>query len=91
MSDLLAQFADLHRDDPQRVLIHLPGIGTALTVDDLWHAHLHYADLLARSGFGADQLVVSAAGNAPASIAFFLACRAINIVMMPVDPGMTSP
>jgi long-chain acyl-CoA synthetase len=91
MSDLLAQFADLHRDDPQRVLIHLPGTGAALTVDDLWHAHLRYADLLARSGFGADQLVVSAAGNAPASIAFFLACRAINIAMMPIDAGMTPP
>jgi acyl-CoA synthetase (AMP-forming)/AMP-acid ligase II len=89
LSEVLARFADLRRGDPQRVLIHLPGNGVALTADDIWHAHLRHVDLLARSGLGAGQLVVSAAGNAPAGVAFFLACRALDVSMMAVDAGTT--
>ena len=51
MSDLLARFADLHRDDPPRPMIHLPGLAAALAADDVWDAHLRYADLLARSAW----------------------------------------
>jgi acyl-CoA synthetase (AMP-forming)/AMP-acid ligase II len=91
MSDLLARFADLRRDDPQRVMIHLPGLGVALTAGDLWDAHLRYADCMARSGLGAGQLVVSAAGNAPAGVAFLLACRALDVAIMPLDAGTTPP
>lgn len=89
MSDLLARFADLRRDNPTRPRIHLPGLGVALTADDVWDAHLRYADCMARSGLGAGQLVVSAAGNASAAIAFLLACRALDVAMMPVDAGTT--
>lgn len=53
--------------------------------------HVRYADLMTRSRVSAGQLVVSACGNAPAGFAFLLACRALDVAMMPVDAGTTPP
>jgi acyl-CoA synthetase (AMP-forming)/AMP-acid ligase II len=90
VSEILARFADICRDDPNRVLIHVPGRDTSLSASTLWDAHLRYAERLTRlMRLETGQLIVSAAGNHPASIAFFLACRAIGIAIMPVDPGTT--
>jgi acyl-CoA synthetase (AMP-forming)/AMP-acid ligase II len=90
VSDILAQFADVCRDDPKRLLIHLPASDNALSASDIWSAHLRYADRLTRiAGVHAGQLIVSAGGNHPASVGFFLACRAIGVAIMPVDPGTT--
>jgi len=90
VSEILARFADICRDDPNRTLIHVPARDASLTASDLWAAHLRYAERLTRIiRLGAGQLIVSAAGNHPASVAFFLACRAIGAAIMPVDPGTT--
>jgi long-chain acyl-CoA synthetase len=90
VSDILAHFADRVRAEPRRLLIHLPGRDTALSASTIWDAHLRYADRLTTLGqLIAGQLIVSAAGNHPASIGVFLACRAIGSAIMPVDPGTT--
>jgi acyl-CoA synthetase (AMP-forming)/AMP-acid ligase II len=90
VSDILARFADRVRAEPRRLLIHLPGRETALSASDIWDAHLRYADRLTTIGqLTAGQLIVSAAGNHPASIGVFLASRAIGAAIMPVDPGTT--
>jgi long-chain acyl-CoA synthetase len=89
--DILARFADVCHNDPKRLLIHVPGTGNALSASDIWGAHLRYAECLARiAGLQAGQLIVSAGGNHPASVGFFLACRAIGAAIMPVDPGTTA-
>ena len=91
VSDLLARFADLRRDDPARPLVHLPGLGTAWSADDLWDAHRRYADRMAQLGVARGQLVVSAVGNTAASVALVLACRALDAALMPLDAGTTAP
>lgn len=91
MSEILARFGDLHRDHPKRLLVHLPGAASALAAADIWDAHRRYAERLAQIGVGPGQLVVSAAGNSPASVAFLLACRALDAALMPVDAGTTLP
>jgi len=91
MSTIVERFADLRRRAPERVLIHLPGIGSELSASSIWDAHLAYADLLAQAGVGASQLVVSAAGNHHACVAFFLACRARGVNVMLVDAGTPLP
>ncbi len=91
MSDLLARFADLRRDDPARPLVHLPGLGTAWSADDLWDAHRRYADRMTQLGVAPGQLVVSAVGNTAASVALVLACRALDAAVMPLDAGTTAP
>jgi len=88
-SDLVALFADVRREDPARPLIHRPGLGPALSTDDIWRAHLAIADALAGRGVERDELVISAAGNAPASVALLLACRAIGAAVLAVDSGAT--
>jgi acyl-CoA synthetase (AMP-forming)/AMP-acid ligase II len=90
VSEILARFADLCRDDPTRLLIHVPGAHSALSASDIWDAHLRYGERLTRvARLQAGQLIVSAGGNHPASVGFFLACRAIGVTIMPVDPGTT--
>jgi acyl-CoA synthetase (AMP-forming)/AMP-acid ligase II len=90
VSEILARFVDVCRDDPRRLLIHVPGTNNALSASEIWDAHLRYAERLTRiARVEAGQLIVSAAGNHPASVGFFLACRAIGIAIMPVDPGTT--
>jgi acyl-CoA synthetase (AMP-forming)/AMP-acid ligase II len=91
MSTIVERFADLRRRAPDRVLMHLPGAGGALTAANIWDAHVAYAALLAEARVEPGQLVVSAAGNHYASVAVFLACRARGIALMPVDAGTTRP
>jgi long-chain acyl-CoA synthetase len=90
VSDILHRFADLARDEPDRVLIHVPGAGTTVSASALWRTQVRYAERLTGvAGLDADSLIVSAAGNHPAGVGFFLACRAAGAVIMPVDPGTT--
>ena len=91
MRDLLTRFADVRRDDPLRPLIHLPGLGTALSADDLWTEHIRYAERLSQLGVTPGALVVAAVGNTAASVALVLACRSIGVAIMPLDAGTTAP
>lgn len=91
MSEILARFGALYRANPNRLLVHAPGAGRSLSASEIWSAHLHHAEQLTRiAGLEADQLVVSAAGNHPSAVSFFLACRAAGAAIMPVDPGTTA-
>ena len=91
MSEILARFADRCRDEPDRLLIQVPGGDASLSASEIWGAHLRYAERLTQdAGLEAGQLVVSAAGNHPAGVGFFLACRAIGLAIMPLDPGTTA-
>jgi len=91
VSEILSRFAALYRAAPNRLLIHAPGAGRSVSAAEIWSAHLHQAEQLTRiAGVGADQLVVSAAGNHPSAVTFFLACRAAGAAIMPVDPGTTA-
>ena len=91
MSEILARFAALCRNDPKRLLIHAPGAQRSLSASEIWSAHRRYAERLTTlAGLKTGQLIVSAAGNHPAAVAFFLACRAIGAAIMPVDPGTTA-
>jgi long-chain acyl-CoA synthetase len=91
VSAILARFAALWRDDPKRLLIHAPAARRSLSASEIWSAHRQYAARLTTlADLQTDQLVVSAAGNHPAAVAFFLACRAIGVAIMPVDPGTTA-
>jgi long-chain acyl-CoA synthetase len=89
MSELLTRFADVRRDDPKRPLIHLPGVGATLRADDIWDAHLRYADRLTRRGVAPGQLVVAALGNSAEVVALLAACRALDVALMPLDAGTT--
>lgn len=87
MASIVECFADVCRAGPGRLLIHLPGTGGALCASDIWDAHGRYAESMAAAGIARDQLVVSAAGNHPASVGFLLACRALEVAVMSVDAG----
>jgi long-chain acyl-CoA synthetase len=87
MSELLARFAGVRRDNPARCLIHLPGVDSAQTADDIWRAHLRYADRLTALAISPGRLVISALGNSADSVALLLATRALGAALMPVDAG----
>jgi acyl-CoA synthetase (AMP-forming)/AMP-acid ligase II len=89
MSELLARFAAIRRDDSARPLIHRPGHNDTLSAAGIWEAHLAIAETLTRHGVSAGHLVVSAVGNTAASVPLLLACRAIGAAMMAVDAGAT--
>jgi acyl-CoA synthetase (AMP-forming)/AMP-acid ligase II len=88
---LVSRFADVHRENPARPLVHAPGEGITLTASDVWDRHRRYADTLAAFDLDRDQLIVSAIGNHSESVSLLLACRTLGLVVMPVDTGTTLP
>jgi len=91
VSQILSRFAEICRREPTRPILHLPAVAAAWSAGDVWDAHRRYADRLASIGLGPGQLVLSAAGNSPASVALLLACLAADVPIMPVDAGATMP
>ena len=90
-SAILTRFAEICRDNPRRPIIHVPATASAWTAADIWDAHHRYADRLTRVAAGPGHLVLSAAGNSPASVALLLACRAVDLPIMPIDAGTALP
>ena len=88
---LVNRFADVHRENPARPLVHAPGAGITLTASDVWDLHRRYADQFGSLGLDPDQLIVSAVGNHTDSVSLLLACRAMGMAVMPVDAGTTLP
>jgi long-chain acyl-CoA synthetase len=86
-SEIVERFSRIRRDRPDRPLIHLPSIGQSLTADDLWNATLVQRARLQAMGLGKDHLLLSAAGNRPAAVSLWVACRSLGIALMPVDAG----
>src|SRR4029079_11866417 len=60
---LVKRFADVHRENPARQLVHAPGEGMTVTASDVWDRHRRYADTLAGLDLERDQLIISAIGN----------------------------
>lgn len=87
MSEIVERFDRIRRDSPNRRLIHLPAARASLTAGDIWSASLRQRALLEALGLGEEHLVISAAGNRPAAVSLWLACRGLGIALMPVDPG----
>ena len=87
MSDIVERFDRVRRDTPNRRLIHLPAAGVSLTAQDIWNASLLQRAQLEAFGLGEEHLVISAAGNRPAVVSLWLACRSLGIALMPVDAG----
>ena len=89
MSAIVGALWRVHDADLRRVLVHLPASGGVLTAGDLWLSHLRYVELLRAAGLQPRHLVVAAVNNRPAFIALTLACRALQLVLLPVDAGTT--
>ncbi|HET7217764.1 MAG TPA: class I adenylate-forming enzyme family protein [Vicinamibacterales bacterium] len=87
MSEIVERFARIRRDQPSRMLIHVPSAGVSISAQALWDEAMAYARALETLGVGADDLVVSAAGNRPGFVALILACRTLGAAIMPVDIG----
>ena len=91
MSEIVERFDRIRRDSPNRRLIHLPAAGASLTADDIWNASLLQRARLESLGLGKEHLVISAAGNRPGAVSLWLACRGLDMALMPVDPGTPTP
>jgi len=85
LSEIVERFDRIRRDVPGRHLIHLPSVGISLTAEEIWSASLSQRARLNALGLGPDHLVMSAAGNTPAALVLWLACRRLGIALMPVD------
>ncbi len=91
MSAIVARFADLCRQHPGRLLIHLPASGGAWSATDIWDAHLSFATRVTEADVRPGHAIVSVAGNHPASVALLLACRSLGIALMPLEASTTLP
>jgi long-chain acyl-CoA synthetase len=90
VSEIVTRFDTVRRSAPARTLVSVPATGSEWSADDLWQAHQRYAERLTHMGVGSGDLVVSAAGNSAASVAFLLACRAVDAAVLPADSGTKS-
>jgi len=87
MSEIVGRFARIARDHPARPLVHVPGNRVTWTAENLWDAARTYRDAFAARGLGPDHLLLVASGNRAATLAIWLACRALDVPVMPVDSG----
>jgi acyl-CoA synthetase (AMP-forming)/AMP-acid ligase II len=90
VSALVARFAHLLTANPARPLIYLPAAGESLTVNDVWRAHLGFAEALGATGLRPGQLLLLAVGNRAAAVPLLLAARALGAAVLPVDLGTTA-
>ena len=90
-SEIFQQFDRIRRDQADRPLIHLPAGRTTLTAADVFDAAIVLRERLARAGCGPHHLVIYAGGNRPETFGVWLACRALDAVLMPVDAGTALP
>ena len=89
MSAIVERFQRIHRDTPDRPLVHVPATSTTLTASDLAAAAVVHRRALEGLGLGRETLVMLAFGNRPAVFPFWLACLGAGIPVMPVDAGAT--
>ena len=89
MSEIVERFARVHRDAPQRQLVHVPSARVSFTADAIWRAHLLHRARLEALGLGREDLLVCAAGNRASVVPLWLACRSMGLAVMPVDAGTT--
>ena len=89
MSLIVERFRRIHRDQPDRPLVHLPADDRTLTASDIYDAAIVHANALRRQRLGGT-LVILAVGNRPAAFPCWLACRQEQISVMPAEMGITA-
>jgi long-chain acyl-CoA synthetase len=89
VSAIVAALWRVHEADPRRPLVHLPASGAVLTAGDLWQSHLRYVELLRAAGLQPHHVVVAAVNNRAPFIALTVACRALQLALLPIDAGTT--
>jgi acyl-CoA synthetase (AMP-forming)/AMP-acid ligase II len=89
VSEIVDRFARIASEQPGRIVIYASGTHEAITASTLWQAHLELSRRLTAVGLGPNQLLMSVAGNRPASLSLLLACLALRVTLMPVDAGST--
>jgi long-chain acyl-CoA synthetase len=87
VSEIVERFQRIRRDTPSRPLLHVPSAGASLSAEDIWTRARQQQARLAALGLDADHLVISVAGNRPAAVPLWLACRSLGITLMPLDGG----
>ena len=78
-------FEDVVRQAPDRTLLVAPGAAVEWSASDLWAAHVEYQCLLKAAGLQSGNLLVCAVGNHHGFLPILLACRSLDVVMMPLD------
>jgi len=89
VSAIVGRFESVYRAEPTRPLIVLPTQGRTITAEDTWHHHHDLMRHLGRVNLREGDLLVSAIGNRPELVPVLLACRALGLALMAVDPGAT--
>jgi acyl-CoA synthetase (AMP-forming)/AMP-acid ligase II len=87
LSEIVQRFERIRRDTPDRPLVHHPATGATFTAENLWNAAAQYRTQLAALGLDREHLIVLIAGNRPAAVSLWLACRQLEVAVMPVDAG----
>src|SRR5687767_13559720 len=87
MSEIVASFTRLVHDCPEKPLVYFPARRETWTVADLWASSVQLGAILERAEIHAGQLVVSAAGNCPLTMALTVACRRLGVALLPLDSG----
>lgn len=87
LSEIVERFSRVRRDDPSRLLIHVPATGASVTAGELWDESIAQQQALESLDVTAEDLILCAAGNRAGAIALWLACRRLGAVIMPVDVG----
>jgi long-chain acyl-CoA synthetase len=90
LSEIVQRFERIRRDTPDRPLVHHPATGATFTAENLWNAAAQYRRQLAALGLDGEHLIVLIAGNRPAAVSLWLACRQLEVAVMPVDVGTTA-
>lgn len=85
LSELVASFARLRRDQPSRPLVHLPALRRTWTAEALWERFEQTRDVFAASGIGRGDLIVARSGDAPTAMALLAATLARGATFAPCD------
>ncbi len=89
VSEIVDAFDQWCARDPERRVVHLPALGTALTAQRVWQSHLTWCDRFRLAGLEPGHLVISTVGNRAAVVPMFLAARACGLVWMAAEIGAT--
>ncbi len=90
MSDIVERFARIHRDAPDRPLVHLPAASTTLTASRSRSGQRRSPPRTRAPRIGTGHAGDARLRQSPAVFPFWLACLSARIPVMPVDVDGTS-
>jgi long-chain acyl-CoA synthetase len=88
-SELIARFARVRRDRPDRTILVGLSESRTLTSAQLWEEFDAMRAALARAGLDESSLLISVVGNRVAYVPLLMACLESRIALMPADRGTT--